>query len=98
MAAVPSLNVASLLREHLESASPDLLRAMVKTFADVLMSAEVDAVCGAEYGERSDERTRPASGSRGPRAVADSRRSRTSPSCSSGVSPPSRGRRRIKPA
>ncbi|GAA4973353.1 hypothetical protein GCM10025331_79240 [Actinoplanes utahensis] len=47
MAAEPSLNVASLLREHLESASPDLLRAMVKTFADVLMSAEVDAVCGA---------------------------------------------------
>lgn len=30
MAADPSLNVASLLREHLESASPDLLRAMVK--------------------------------------------------------------------
>ena len=34
----------------------DVLRAMVKTFADVLMSAEVDALCGAEYGERSEER------------------------------------------
>ncbi len=39
MAAEPSLNVASLLREHLQSASPDLLRAMVKTFADVLSRA-----------------------------------------------------------
>ena len=57
MAAESSLNVATLLREHLESASPGLLRAMVKTFADVLMSAEVDAVCGAGYGQRSDERT-----------------------------------------
>jgi len=56
MAAEQSLNVASVLREHLESASPDLLRAMVKTFADLLMSAEADAVCGAEYGERSPER------------------------------------------
>jgi hypothetical protein len=41
MAAEPSLNVAELLREHLQSASPDLLRTMVKTFADVLTSAEV---------------------------------------------------------
>ncbi|GLW33109.1 hypothetical protein Areg01_60470 [Actinoplanes regularis] len=29
---------------------------MVKPFADVLMSAEVDALCGAEYGERGTER------------------------------------------
>jgi transposase-like protein len=28
--------------------------AMVKTFADALMSAEGDAVCGAPYGQRSD--------------------------------------------
>ncbi|MCA2215715.1 SDR family NAD(P)-dependent oxidoreductase [Jidongwangia harbinensis] len=64
MAAEESLNVAGLLREHLESASPDVLRAMVKTFADVLMSAEVDAVCGAGYGERSDERTNSRNGYR----------------------------------
>src|SRR5690348_18434023 len=56
MAAEQSLNVGAVLREHLESASPDLLRALVKTFADLLMSAEADAVCGAEYGERSPER------------------------------------------
>lgn len=29
---------------------------MVKTFADVLMSAETDALCNAEYGQDSDER------------------------------------------
>src|SRR5262245_43624304 len=30
---------------------------MVKTFADALMSAEADALCGASYGRRRDERT-----------------------------------------
>ncbi|MBO0869594.1 MAG: transposase [Micromonosporaceae bacterium] len=45
-----------MLREQLESASPDLLRAIVKTFADALMSAEADAICGAPYGQRTGER------------------------------------------
>jgi hypothetical protein len=35
----------------------DLLRSMVKTMAETLMSAEADGVCGAEYGMRSEERT-----------------------------------------
>ena len=47
MTAPKSVDPASFLREQLDSASPDLLRAMVKTFAEALMSAEVDAVCGA---------------------------------------------------
>ena len=64
MAVNPSLNVAQLLREHLESASPDVLRAMVQTFADTVMSAEADAVCGAEYGQRSDERSNSRNGYR----------------------------------
>jgi transposase-like protein len=64
MAAEESLNVGAMLREHLESASPDVLRAMVKTFADALMSAEADALCGAEYGERSSERTNSRNGYR----------------------------------
>ena len=51
MTASKSVDPAGFLREQLESASPDLLRAMVKTFADALMSAEADAVCGAPYGE-----------------------------------------------
>ena len=37
MAALESVNAAGLVREHLESASPDLLRAMVKTFAEALI-------------------------------------------------------------
>src|SRR4051794_37201872 len=56
MAAPMSVDGAAFLREHVESASPDLLRAMVKTFAEALMSAEADAMCGAAYGERSEDR------------------------------------------
>lgn len=64
MAVTESLNVGGLVREHLESASPDVLRAMVKTFADALMFAEADAVCGAGYGERSRERSNSRNGYR----------------------------------
>lgn len=51
-----TMDVSGWLRKQLEEAHPDLLRAMVKDFAEALMSAEVDAVCGAGYGERSPER------------------------------------------
>ncbi len=44
------------LRKHLEEADTDLLREMVHTFIQVLMGAEVDAICGAAYGERSPDR------------------------------------------
>src|SRR3954454_13051667 len=64
MAALESVNAAGLVREHLESASPDVLRAMVKTFAEALMSAEADAVCGAPDGQRSDERSNQRNGYR----------------------------------
>src|SRR5215211_6970830 len=50
------MDVSSWLRKQLEETSPDLLRAMVKDFAEALMSAEADALCGAAYGERSPER------------------------------------------
>ncbi|MCX2926123.1 transposase [Streptomyces sp. NEAU-W12] len=51
-----SLPLHALTEDNLASASPDLLRAMIKTFADTLMSAEADALCNAEYGQASDER------------------------------------------
>src|SRR6185312_14130799 len=57
MAAGPSIDVSGWLEEQLAQASPDLLRSMVQTFAEALMGAEADAVCGAAYGERSGERT-----------------------------------------
>jgi transposase-like protein len=50
------MDVQGWLRKQLELASPDLLRAMVKDFAEALMGAEADALCGASYGERSPER------------------------------------------
>ena len=56
MADRPMIDVNEFLSKHLASASPDLLREMVTTFAETLMAAEADAVCGAAYGERSDER------------------------------------------
>jgi putative transposase len=64
MTAPKSVDPVGVLREQLESASPDLLRAMVKTFADALMSAEADALCGAPYGQRSAERTNSRNGYR----------------------------------
>jgi putative transposase len=52
-----TMDMSSWLRKQLEDVSPDLLRVMVKDFAEAVMSADADAVCGAEYGERSPERT-----------------------------------------
>lgn len=56
MAAEPSIDLSGWLEERLAQASPDLLRAMVTTFAEALMAAEADAVCGAPYRSRDEER------------------------------------------
>src|SRR6184192_1782627 len=50
------MELSSWLRKQLEQASPDLLRAMVQDFAEALMGAEAEVLCGAPYGERSPER------------------------------------------
>ena len=52
----PSIDPARLLEEQLAQASPDLLRELLATFINTLLSAEADAVCGAEYGTASPER------------------------------------------
>ena len=52
----PNIDALGWLRKRLAEASPDLLREMVKTFAEQLMCAEADALCGAPWGERSPER------------------------------------------
>ena len=57
MTAPSSIDPARFLHEQLASASPDLLRSMLTTFVDTLMSAEADAICGASYGQPSPERT-----------------------------------------
>jgi len=53
------------LRKHVEQADTDLLREMVKVFAERLMAEEADAIWGAGYGERSDERVNRRNGYRG---------------------------------
>jgi putative transposase len=42
--------------EQLQQAEPDVLRSMLTVFVQALMSADVDAACGAEFGTRSAER------------------------------------------
>jgi transposase-like protein len=64
MAAYPSIDPARFLHEHLAEASPDLLRSLLTTMIDTLMSAEADAVCGAAHGERSDARVNSRNGYR----------------------------------
>src|SRR3712207_6568457 len=64
MTAPSSIDPARFLHEQLASASPDLLRSMLTTFINTLMSAEADALCGAGYGQRSDERTNTRNGYR----------------------------------
>jgi putative transposase len=51
MTAPYSLNPAALLEKGLSDASPDLLRHLLTTVVNALLSAEADAVCGAEYGQ-----------------------------------------------
>ena len=51
------IDVEQLLADQLATASPDLLRGLLSTFIQALMSAEADAVCGAGYGERSERRS-----------------------------------------
>nr|WP_063767864.1 transposase [Streptosporangium roseum] len=57
MAVHNSVDPATWLAEQIEQGDPDLLRSMVKTMAEALMSAQADGLCGADYGTRSDERT-----------------------------------------
>jgi transposase-like protein len=50
--------------ETLASASPDLLREMIKGFAQRMMDADVEILCGAGYGEVSPDRVNSRNGYR----------------------------------
>jgi putative transposase len=50
------MDVNEWLRKQLEAAEPDLLREMVQTFAETLMSVDADEACGAPYGVVSQDR------------------------------------------
>ena len=56
MTAPSSIDPTRFLHEQLDQASPDLLRQMLATFINTLMSAEADAICGAPYGQPSPDR------------------------------------------
>ena len=64
MAAPHSMDLNALVREHLEHAHLDVLRELLQTFVDALMSAEAQVLCNAEYGEVSAERTNKRNGYR----------------------------------
>ena len=64
MTVIPSIDGVRLLEEQLAQASPDLLRELLTTFINTLMSAEADAVCGAAYGTSSPDRTNQRNGYR----------------------------------
>ena len=57
----------SWLRKQIEDADTDLLREMVKAVAEVFMSAEASAVCGAPYRQPSTDRVNQRNGYRGRR-------------------------------
>ena len=57
MTAPHDIDPQAFLSDLLTQASPDLMRQMLTTFINALLSAEADSVCGAAYGARSDERT-----------------------------------------
>jgi transposase-like protein len=50
------MDLLGWLRKQLAEAEPDLLREMVRSFAEALMGAEADALCGAAFRARSGER------------------------------------------
>ena len=60
----PSMDILGWVRKQVEEADGDLLREMVRVFAETLMSAEVSALCNAGYGERTAERTNARNGYR----------------------------------
>ncbi|WP_380169760.1 IS256 family transposase [Jannaschia sp. R86511] len=64
MTAPSIIDPARFLHEHLQQASPNLLRDMLTTFVNTLLSADADAVCGADYGVRSPERVNSRNGYR----------------------------------
>jgi putative transposase len=64
MTAPHIVDPARLLDQAVSDASPDLMRHLLSTVINALLSAEADAVCGAEYGRPSPDRTNQRNGYR----------------------------------
>ena len=59
-----SMDFLARLREELTHAHPDQLRGMLQALVEQMMGTEVDALCGAVYGERSPDRVNARNGYR----------------------------------
>jgi putative transposase len=64
MTAPRIVDPAGLLGEALSDASPDLMRHLLGTVINALLSADADAVCGAEWGQPSPDRAHQRNGYR----------------------------------
>jgi len=64
MTAPHMIDPARMLGQALSDASPDLMRNLLSTVINALLSADADAVCGAEYGVASPERVNSRNGYR----------------------------------
>jgi hypothetical protein len=58
------IDPARMLGQALSDASPDLMRTLLGTVINSLLSADADAVCGAEYGQPSPDRVNSRNGYR----------------------------------
>lgn len=56
MTAPRIVDPGTVLGQALSQASPDLMRRLLSTMVNALLSAEADAVCGAERGQPSPDR------------------------------------------
>ncbi len=64
MTAPHIISPGRLLGQALSDASPDLMRHLLSTVINALLSADADAVCGAEYGVASPDRVNSRNGYR----------------------------------
>lgn len=64
MTDIQRMDVPAMLGNALSESDPDILRSMVQAMAEMLMSAEVDGLCGAPKGVRSEDRTNQRNGYR----------------------------------
>lgn len=64
MTAPHMIDPGRLLGQALSDAPPDLMRHLLSTVINALLSADADAVCGAEYGVACPERVNSRNGYR----------------------------------
>lgn len=64
MTATSIIDPEQFLHEQLAQASPDLMRELLATFVNALVSAQADVVCGAPYGQSGPGRTNSRNGYR----------------------------------